>query len=145
MLFFTKTALGNLLSKHSTRLYPVAVREPFQDVRGELYNEIDKCIFCMKCSRVCPSQCITVDAKAGTWDCDPFACVYCGVCVESCPVNCLHMKTAYRKPVYERETIHMQGQPPKKKAAANKAAPAGDAVAADAGGADPDDLGESPE
>lgn len=146
MLFFTKIALGNLLSRYATRLYPVQVREPFEDVRGELYNDIDKCIFCMKCSRVCPSQCISVDNKAGTWDCDPFACVYCGVCVEACPVSCLHMKQAYRKPTYGRETIHMQGEPPKKKAAAKKAAPSAGAVQASAGAADAADaadLGES--
>ncbi|EGJ48933.1 4Fe-4S binding protein [Desulfocurvibacter africanus] len=140
MLFFTKTALGNLLRKYSTRMYPHVVREPFKDARGELYNEIDKCIFCMKCSKVCPSQCITVDNKAATWECDPFACVYCGVCVENCPVSCLHMKPAYRKAVYDREMIHMQGELKKKKAAsAQKTAPEL------ATAANPDDLGESPE
>lgn len=122
MLFFTKTALGNLLRKYSTRMYPHVVREPFKDARGELYNEIDKCIFCMKCSKVCPSQCITVDNKAATWECDPFACVYCGVCVESCPTKCLEMLAAYRKPSHNREIIFQKGEIKKKATTASKQA-----------------------
>ena len=86
-MFMTKNVLKNLLGKSVTRLYPVEVREPFKGFRGMLENAIDVCIFCKKCQLVCPSQCITVDLKARTWECDPFACVYCGVCVDNCPVE----------------------------------------------------------
>jgi len=128
VFYFTKTAVGNLLRRYSTRLYPAEVREPFQDARGELINEIDKCIFCLKCARACPSQCITVDNKAATWACDPFVCIYCGVCVDICPTNSLHMLPAYRKAGYEREMILQKGEIKKKAASSGKKGGAEEAV-----------------
>lgn len=112
--------LSNLFSKAATRPHPFVVREPFKDVRGELVNDIEKCIFCGMCSIKCPSQCITIDKNVGTWECDPFACVYCGVCVEICPTKCLSQKLQYRGFATEREKIKLQGTPkkPKKKEAA---------------------------
>lgn len=113
----TSNLLRNLMQKSATRSYPVEVREPFENARGELYNDIDQCIFCSSCALKCPSQCITVDKKTATWECDPFACVYCGICVEVCPVNCLHQKKTWRPVAREREHIAMKGvvKPPKKK------------------------------
>jgi ech hydrogenase subunit F len=116
----TSTVLRNLVQKSSTRLYPIEVRAPFDEYRGELYNEIEKCIFCSSCSRVCPSQCLTVDKKEGTWHCDAMACVYCGLCVEACPVDCLHQKNTYRAVSQERIEMMMKGTPPKKKSAKKK-------------------------
>jgi formate hydrogenlyase subunit 6/NADH:ubiquinone oxidoreductase subunit I len=122
-MLFTPTVIKNLLKKPATRKYPFDVREPFPNYRGELVIDIDKCIFCGMCSRKCPSQCITVDKAAGTWQCDPHACVYCGLCRDNCPTKCLSMKDVHRKPVTEKITWIEHGNPPKpkKKAAAPKA------------------------
>jgi ech hydrogenase subunit F len=110
----TPNVLRNFFKKSSTRLYPKETRETFERARGELYNEIENCIFCRTCARKCPSQCINVDTKEATWQCDPFACVYCGVCVESCPQKCLHQKRDYRKPTTEKTVIYMKGELKKK-------------------------------
>lgn len=115
MLTFTPNILKNLAAKPATRKYPFVKREQFAGVRGELYNDIDNCIFCGMCSRKCPTGCITVDKKAGTWVCDPFACVFCGICADNCPVSCLHFHAEHRSPTAEREIISMQGEPPKPK------------------------------
>lgn len=123
MFRMTKNILANAARKPATRHYPFVQREPFAGVRGELCIEIEKCIFCMTCARKCPSQCITVDAKAGTWTCDPMACVYCSICVEACPAKCLGMKPKHRAPTTERIMMVHQGTPPKKKAKADKAEP----------------------
>lgn len=122
---FTPTVIKNLLKKPATRKYPYEVREPFPMYRGELVIDIDRCIFCGMCSRKCPSQCITVDKAAGTWQCDPHACVYCGLCRDHCPTKCLSMKDVHRKPVTEKVTWIEHGNPPKPKvkAAAPKAKP----------------------
>jgi len=114
MFKMTSNIMRNLVVKKSTRRYPVEVREPFDKVRGELVNDIDRCIFCGTCAVKCPSQCIEVDKQAYKWNYDPFACVYCGVCVDICPAKSLYQKTQYRKPVGERLTISMQGKPRKK-------------------------------
>ncbi|NMC50181.1 MAG: 4Fe-4S ferredoxin [Desulfovibrio sp.] len=131
MFTMTRNVVRNLLTKSATRLYPFDVREPFEGYRGRLDNRIEDCIFCKTCQVKCPSQCITVDPKAGTWECDPFACVYCSICVDHCPTKCLFMDNHHRAPSVEREMIHLQGTPRKKKAAA-KAAPAADAAAPEA-------------
>jgi ech hydrogenase subunit F len=75
MFKMTPNVLKNLSSHKATRRYPHEVRTPFENVRGELYNDIKNCTFCQVCAVKCPSQCITVDKKAATWTCDPFACV----------------------------------------------------------------------
>jgi ech hydrogenase subunit F len=114
MFKMTPNIMRNLVVKKSTRRYPIEVREPFAKIRGELINDIERCIFCGTCEVKCPSQCLAVDKKSYVWVYDPMACVYCGVCVDSCPAKCLSQKTQYRAPVSERLTIRMQGQPRKK-------------------------------
>jgi len=114
-MLFTPTVIKNLLKKPATRQYPFVVREGFPMYRGELVINIDDCIFCGTCQRKCPSQCITVDKQAGTWQCDPHACVYCGYCRDACPTKCLSMKDTHRKPLTEKITWIEQGTPPKPK------------------------------
>ncbi len=114
MFKMTHNILRNLVVRKSTRRYPVEVRETFDKVRGELVNDIVRCIFCGTCEVKCPSQCIEVDRKAAVWTCDPFACVYCGVCVDTCPAKSLFQKTQYRGPEGQRVMIRMQGELKKK-------------------------------
>jgi ech hydrogenase subunit F len=114
MFKMTPNIMRNLVVRKSTRRYPYVVREPFDKARGELLNEIERCIFCGMCEAKCPSRCIEVDKPAYKWNYDPFACVYCGVCVDICPSKSLHQKAEYRKPTVERLTISLQGQPRKK-------------------------------
>lgn len=110
MFKMTPNIIRNFVTKRATRRYPHEVRAPFEGARGELYNEIEKCTFCRICAVKCPSQCITVDKKTATWECNPFACVYCGICVDVCREKCLHQKCQYRPPVCEREIILMRGK-----------------------------------
>jgi ech hydrogenase subunit F len=114
MFTMTPNIMRNLVVKKSTRRYPYEVREPFDKARGELLNDIARCIFCGLCETRCPSRCIEVDKQAYKWNYDPFACVYCGVCVDICPSKSLHQKAHYRKPTAERLTVSLQGQPRKK-------------------------------
>jgi ech hydrogenase subunit F len=110
MFKMTPNILRNLVVKKSTRRYPREVREPFDTARGELLNDIQRCIFCGSCEVKCPSRCITVDRTAAVWTYDPFACVYCGVCVEICPSKSLYQTPQYRKPATERIMVRMQGE-----------------------------------
>ena len=114
MFNMTHNILRNLVVTKSTRRYPFEVRETFDKVRGELVNDIVRCIFCGSCEVKCPSQCIEVDRKAAVWNYDPFACVFCGVCVDICPVKCLSQKTQYLRSVDQRILISLQGELKKK-------------------------------
>ena len=129
-MFMTKNLLRNLFSKKATRMYPHVQRPDFEGFRGELHNDIEKCIFCKACALKCPSQCIKVDSKEGIWELDVMACVYCSVCVETCPVKCLSMKAPYRKPFVGRQTQTLHGTP---KAAKKAAKPEDAAPAAESG------------
>jgi ech hydrogenase subunit F len=121
MFKMTSNIVRNLVIKKSTRRYPVEVREPFAGVRGELINDIERCIFCGTCEVKCPSRSLQVDKKACIWTYDPFTCVFCGVCVETCPAKSLYQKMHYRSPISERLIVSLQGQPRKKDKTKEKA------------------------
>ncbi|WP_338873189.1 4Fe-4S dicluster domain-containing protein [Spirosoma sp. SC4-14] len=77
--------------------------------RYRLRNEIDDCIVCDKCAKICPVDCITIDAIKATeevgrasdgspirlyaakFDIDMAKCCYCGLCTAVCPTECLTM------------------------------------------------------
>jgi formate hydrogenlyase subunit 6/NADH:ubiquinone oxidoreductase subunit I len=114
MFKMTPNVLRNLFFPKATRRYPRQVRPLFENVRGALLNDIEKCTFCSACALKCPSLCITVDKKAATWGYDPFACVFCGICVDICPAKSLHQQSEYRLPLPGRETITLKGEPKQK-------------------------------
>lgn len=109
MFKMTGTILRNLSLRKATRRYPFEVRDPFADSRGEIVNEIERCIFCGTCEVKCPSRCIAVDRATAVWTYDPFACVYCGVCVDTCPGKSLLQNPHYRKPATDRIIVRLQG------------------------------------
>ncbi len=77
--------------------------------RYQLRNEIKDCIVCDKCAKICPVDCITIDAIKATeevgrasdgspirlyaakFDIDMAKCCYCGLCTVVCPTECLTM------------------------------------------------------
>ncbi len=81
--------------------------------RYRLHNEIDDCIVCDKCAKVCPVDCIEIDAikdkevygttsdgtpkriHAARFDIDMGKCCFCGLCTTVCPTECLTMTKAY--------------------------------------------------
>ena len=81
--------------------------------RYKLHNEIDDCIVCDKCAKVCPVNCIDIvpirspevfgetsdgTAKriyAETFDIDMAKCMFCGLCTTVCPTECLTMTNEY--------------------------------------------------
>jgi len=87
-------------------------------IRSRLHVDIDDCIGCLKCERVCPVQCIKIntikaDVKGedipeiehtgitskGTkkalvvsrFDIDMTECCYCNLCTYPCPEECIYM------------------------------------------------------
>ena len=56
----TKTVIKNLLSGPATLMYPKEKRIFTPITRGQVENDIEKCIFCGMCSRRCPTYAIMV-------------------------------------------------------------------------------------
>lgn len=84
--------------------------------RYRLHNEIDDCIVCDLCAKICPVNCIEIDAikatedigltsdgtkkrlYAATFNIDLAKCCYCGLCTTVCPTDCLTMTKVYDFP-----------------------------------------------
>jgi len=91
------------------------VQYPYEEIplpdngRHKLLNEIDDCIVCDKCAKICPVDCIDIEpvkatetfghASDGTplriypakFDIDMGKCCFCGLCTVVCPTECLTM------------------------------------------------------
>ncbi|UTA69612.1 4Fe-4S dicluster domain-containing protein [Emticicia sp. 21SJ11W-3] len=81
--------------------------------RYQLDCEIDDCIVCDKCAKVCPIDCIDIEPiksagiidyasdgspirlYAGRFDIDMAKCCFCGLCTTVCPTECLTMTNEY--------------------------------------------------
>jgi formate hydrogenlyase subunit 6/NADH:ubiquinone oxidoreductase subunit I len=102
-----------------TLQYPFETLQVPDNGRYRLHNEMDDCIVCDKCVKVCPVDCITIDAirateevgkasdgspirlYAGKFDIDMAKCCYCGLCTTVCPTECLTMTKTYDFSEYE--------------------------------------------
>ena len=81
--------------------------------RYQLDCEIDDCIVCDKCAKICPVDCIEIEAikspelirttsdgspvrlYAAKFDIDMAKCCFCGLCTTVCPTECLTMNSEY--------------------------------------------------
>lgn len=87
--------------------------------RYKLHNEIDDCIVCDQCARICPVDCIEIEAipapevigttsngmkkriHAARFDIDMAKCCFCGLCTTVCPTDCLTMTPTYDFSVFD--------------------------------------------
>lgn len=87
--------------------------------RYKLHNEIDDCIVCDKCAKVCPVNCIEIEPVrsveeigktsdgtpkrifAAKFDIDMAKCCFCGLCTTVCPTECLTMTGEYDFSAYD--------------------------------------------
>lgn len=87
--------------------------------RYRLYNEIEDCIVCDLCAKICPVNCIdivpvkspeeigktsdgtTKRIYAATFDIDMAKCCYCGLCTTVCPTECLTMTKTFDYSEYD--------------------------------------------
>lgn len=112
-----------LMRPSITLQYPTEKWDLPVNSRGILFNNVDDCIGCYKCARICPVNCIYIDtvkaapeedlgkASMGNpirqhvirFDIDMFKCCYCDDCVTVCPTECLYMTDEYENAVFSRE------------------------------------------
>lgn len=97
----------------STIQYPHEMIAVPDNGRYRLHNEIDDCIVCDKCAKICPVNCIEIEpirateeigktsdgtAKriyAAKFDIDMAKCCFCGLCTTVCPTECLTMTKVF--------------------------------------------------
>lgn len=104
--FEKQTGIATIQFPHETIPVP-------DNGRYQLYNEMDDCIVCDKCAKICPVNCITIEPirspeefgktsdgtskriYAAKFDIDMGKCCFCGLCTTVCPTECLTMTKEY--------------------------------------------------
>ena len=95
-------ALKQLLKKPHTVPIPQVIKPPAERYRGFHTNDLEMCIGCGNCSRICPDQAIRMvpfpeyaSKEPGSRPLRPQIdygrCCFCGLCVEICPTGSLQM------------------------------------------------------
>jgi formate hydrogenlyase subunit 6/NADH:ubiquinone oxidoreductase subunit I len=97
----------------ATIQYPHQILPVPDNGRYRLHNEIDDCIVCDKCAKICPVNCIYIEPiraveeigrtsdgtpkriYAAKFDIDMGKCCFCGLCTTVCPTECLTMTRVY--------------------------------------------------
>ncbi|WP_022855752.1 NADH-quinone oxidoreductase subunit NuoI [Thermodesulfobacterium thermophilum] len=110
--------LRTIFTQPVTIRYPKQKREITPGFRGrhalvrDPETGKERCVACLRCARVCPSQCIYIgykeDETSGRrvltkYEIEAFRCVYCGYCVEVCPVNAIVLTEFYEYAAYDKE------------------------------------------
>jgi len=98
---------------HVTLQYPHEMISIPDHGRNQLDCEIDDCIVCDKCAKICPVNCIEIEAikspdlirltsdgspvrlHAARFDIDLAKCCFCGLCTTVCPTECLTMNNEF--------------------------------------------------
>jgi len=106
--------------------------------RYQLDVEIDDCIVCDLCAKICPVDCITIDSIKATeligntsdgspkriyaakFDIDMAKCMYCGLCTIVCPTECIIMTNTYDRSVFELKDLNYEFSDMTPEAAAEK-------------------------
>ena len=140
-----QTAAGEVTARYPLEVVPVP-----EVGRYRLHNEIDDCIVCDLCAKICPVQCITIEAVktaddigetsdgtkkrllAPIFDIDLAKCCYCGLCTAVCPTDCLTMTKVHDVPAVDISTMihHFTDLSPAQAAAARAKAAEADAARA---------------
>lgn len=100
------TVLRNLLDGPATRLYPIQVRESFQNARGHVVFNDEKCTLCSVCALRCPADAISIDKESSTLSFHPARCIVCEVCVLGCPSDAIELIYKWRAP-FSRKPVEV--------------------------------------
>jgi len=115
MALMLPTILRNFFGGPATRMYPVQVREPFENARGHVTFNDDKCFLCGLCAMRCPSEAISIDKEKRLLTFYPARCIVCEVCALACPGDAIDMVFKWRAPFYHKpvEVHESRGKRPR--------------------------------
>jgi len=117
-----RVTLGYNVSKSVTERYPDEEKWiPYRRFRGvhilcrdEQGREL--CVACELCSKICPTDCITVipmeddtgrgiaDRVPRVWDVDLSRCLFCGYCEDACPTTAIRLGREYEFASFDLES-----------------------------------------
>lgn len=99
----------HVLLKPVTIKYPYERLKFFDGFRGRIVLEIDKCIGCALCVRMCPNMAIEmvpVEGKDHDYpEIDFGKTSFCGLCVDFCPTHALEMNEIVELSTSQKEDL----------------------------------------
>lgn len=114
------------LPGNATIQYPHQTLPVPETGRYQLFVEMDDCIVCDLCAKICPVNCIDIESIKATeaigqtsdgttkrlyaakFDIDMAKCMYCGLCTTVCPTECITMTNQYDKSVDALSLLNYQ-------------------------------------
>jgi len=81
----------NLKEKPITLQFPYEREEPVERIRAKVSWDIDKCIGCHLCVRICPGDAIELIGRGRQAEIkyNVGRCIFCGECVDVCPTKAI--------------------------------------------------------
>lgn len=108
-------SLKHLFKKPATVQYPEEKLTLPERYRGLHTYDLERCIICMSCVRICPNKCIELltstppegKKKIEAYNIYIGRCMFCGLCVEACPVSpkVITMTREYELADYDRKSL----------------------------------------
>jgi NADH-quinone oxidoreductase subunit I len=94
---------GAVTIQYPEKIKPLAARHRSAHRLMKRPDGKPRCVACLLCVTVCPSECLFVEAAedpdpeiqkcAGRFEVDLTRCCFCGFCVEACPEDAIRMDT----------------------------------------------------
>ncbi|MCW4019618.1 MAG: 4Fe-4S binding protein [Candidatus Bathyarchaeota archaeon] len=83
--------LKSLGKKPVTLRFPYERAQPVEGIRAKVSWEIEKCIGCTLCVKICPSEAVDMVGRGRNAEItyDIGRCVFCGECVDVCPTHAI--------------------------------------------------------
>jgi formate hydrogenlyase subunit 6/NADH:ubiquinone oxidoreductase subunit I len=102
--------LKNAGRKPVTRFYPYQKDPPVESIRGKVTWQMNRCIGCGLCPRVCLAEAIELFGKGRdatiTYHLD--RCVFCGECVDVCPTATITTTKDYELAARSRDGMKIE-------------------------------------
>ena len=111
-----KTVITTIQYPDEKRTYPARFRGQHRLMLRDDKKTL-RCVACMCCSTVCPSNCIEIVAQESSdpaiekapksFVIDELRCVFCGFCEEACPCDAIRLDSGIHvRPFYQRDSAY---------------------------------------
>jgi formate hydrogenlyase subunit 6/NADH:ubiquinone oxidoreductase subunit I len=98
-----KYSLRNLFRRPATVEDPEKEIPLWDNYRGTVFMHRDRCIWCLRCERICPSDSIAIERDMEKFVFKYMKCITCGLCEDECPEDAIEILPVPREARYDRE------------------------------------------
>ena len=109
--------LKSLRRKPVTLRYPYERAQPVEGIRAKVFWEIEKCVGCALCVRICPASAIELIGKGRKAEIRYLLgrCIFCGECVDICPTETIYTTEEFELAFTKPQQMTIEFRRPKKR------------------------------